>query len=96
MEYGKKIDLSKEPTALAPWEPFSARILIFPLDVYSEEDIQRYETLINNTTQIYWPDDALSDIVWEALGPYFAGDKTMDESIALLQDRVRLYVNEQK
>ncbi len=96
MEYGKKIDLSKEPTALAPWEPFSARILIFPLDVYSEEDIQRYETLINNTTQIYWPDDALSDIVWEALGPYFAGDKTMDETIALVQDRVRLYVNEQK
>ena len=55
-----------------------------------------FRSLINNTTQIYWPDDALSDIVWEALGPYFAGDKTMDETIALVQDRVTLYINEQK
>ena len=96
IEEGRKIDLSERPTALPPWDPFSAEILIFPLDVCSEEDVQRYEILINNTTQIYWPNDALSDIVWEALGPYFAGDKTMDETIALLQDRVRLYVNEQK
>jgi len=81
---------------LPPWRPFSAPIDIFPLVVHSEEDIQRYETLINKTTQLYWPDDALSDIVWEALGPYFAGDKTMDETIALVQDRVTLYINEQK
>ena len=67
-----------------------------PLDVATERDLQRFEALINNTIQLYWPDDTLSDIVWEAAGPYFAGDKTMDETIALLQDRVRLYVNEQK
>ena len=67
-----------------------------PLDVATERDLQRFEALINNTTQLYWPDDTLSDIVWEAAGPYFAGDKTMDETIALLQDRVTLYINEQK
>ncbi len=67
-----------------------------PLDVATERDLQRFEALINNTTQLYWPDDTLSDIVWEAAGPYFAGDKTMDETIALVQDRVTLYINEQK
>ena len=96
IELGKSIDLAKDPYGLPPWRPFSAPIDIFPLVVHSEEDIQRYETLINKTTQLYWPDDALSDIVWEALGPYFAGDKTMDETIALVQDRVTLYINEQK
>ena len=62
----------------------------------TEETRQRFEDLVNNTTQLYWPDDNISAAVWDAIGPYFAGDKTMDETIALVQDRVRLYVNEQK
>ena len=35
-------------------------------------------------------------IVCETLGPYFAGDKTMDQAIDLLQNRVQLYLNEAK
>ena len=62
----------------------------------TEETCRRFEDLVNNTTQLYWPDDNISTAVWDAIGPYFAGDKTMDETIALVQDRVRLYVNEQK
>ena len=49
---------------------------------------------MNNTTQIYWPDSAIADIVWEASGPYFAGDKTLEETIRLIENRVGLYVNE--
>ena len=60
----------------------------------AEKDIQRLNTLIENTTQLYWPDDGLSNIVWESIGPYLAGDKTMDETIRLLDNRVTLYVNE--
>ena len=62
----------------------------------TEEDIPVFETLINNTKQIYWPNDALSDTVWDAIGPYFAGDKTMDETIRLVENRVTLYVNENR
>ena len=62
----------------------------------TEETCRRFEDLVNNTTQLYWPDDNISTAVWDAIGPYFAGDKTMDETIALVQDRVSLYVNEQK
>ncbi len=62
----------------------------------AREDIEPYEAVINNTTQIYWPNTALSEVVWDAIGPYLAGDKDMDETIRLLQNRVTLYVNEQK
>lgn len=35
-------------------------------------------------------------IVWETLGPYFAGDRTLDDTITLLQNRVGLYLHEQQ
>ena len=34
-------------------------------------------------------------IVKDQCGPYFAGDKTLDETVNLIQRRVSLYVNEQ-
>jgi hypothetical protein len=60
----------------------------------SKDDVLRFEELVNNTTQIYWPNDALANIVWESIGPYFAGDKTLEETVKLVQNRVTLYVNE--
>lgn len=62
----------------------------------AREDIEPYEAVINSTTQIYWPNTALSEVVWDAIGPYLAGDKDIDETIRLLQNRVTLYINEQK
>ncbi len=62
----------------------------------TEEHVQRFRDLIDHTTQLYWPEDELANIVWETLGPYFAGDRTLDDTIALLQNRVGLYLNEQK
>lgn len=60
----------------------------------AEEDGQRYRDLVDHTTRLYWGEDALSDIVWVTLGSYFAGDRTLDEAVELIQNRVRLYVNE--
>ena len=61
-----------------------------------QEDVEQYEALIDGTPQIYWPNTALSDVVWDAIAPYFAGDKTLDEAIQLVQNRVGLYVNENR
>jgi hypothetical protein len=36
------------------------------------------------------------DLVTEAAGPYFAGDRTLDDTLRLLANRVSLYLNEQK
>ena len=62
----------------------------------TEEEAQRHRDLIDHTTQLYWPDDELSNIVWDSLGPYFAGDWTLDHTIEIIQNRVTLYVNEQR
>lgn len=40
-------------------------------------------------------DNALSEIITEVSGAYFAGDKTLDETAELIQRRAQLYVNEQ-
>lgn len=66
------------------------------MSLLTEEDTQRYKDLIDHTTQLYWPNDALADIVWEALGPYFAGDWTLEHTIEMVQNRTQLYINEQQ
>ncbi len=60
------------------------------------EYITRFDEVVQNTTQIYWPDDELANIVWECLGPYFAGDRTMEDTVRMLDSRVGLYVSEMR
>ena len=80
---------------LSPWQPFgSYGPTVYPIELMTEEDLDRFETLVNSTSRLYWPDDDLSNIVWETLGSYFAGDRTLDDTIRLLDNRVGLYVNE--
>ena len=67
-----------------------------PYQSPTKEDISSFRALVESTTQIYWPNDDLSNIVWEALGPYYAGDKTMEQTVQMLNNRVGLYVNEQR
>lgn len=82
---------------VVPWRPFGAYgPEIRPMELLTEEDIERFKTLVSSTTQLYWPEDELANTVWETLGPYFAGDRTLDDTIGLLQNRVGLYLNEQK
>lgn len=81
---------------LGTWTPFDYGPGIYARSLLTEEDGERFRALIDNTTQLYWPDDDLTDIVWEALGPYFAGDRTLDDTLRLLDNRVSLYLNEQK
>ncbi len=78
-----------------------------PSGVYYPDDVQlgpiedpeyitRFDEVVQNTTQIYWPDDELANIVWECLGPYFAGDRTMEDTVRMLDSRVGLYVSEMR
>ena len=69
---------------------------LYLMNFPTEEDFQRCWDLIDHTTRLYWPEDDLTDIVWETLGAYFAGDRTLDDTIGLLNNRVGLYLNEQK
>ena len=67
------------------------------MDITPERrEISRGRGKFNSTTQLYWPDEKLSATVWDAIGPYFTGDKTLDETVELVQRRAILYVNENR
>ena len=92
-EIGNRYDMGERPEDLPPHRAYRGgpKVKVYPP---TEEHLQRFETLMNSITRLYWPDDALSDLVWDAIGPYFAGDKTMDQVIDLVQNRAGLYVSE--
>lgn len=62
----------------------------------TEEDVLRFETFYNSIERINLGDSTIYDIVWELCTHYFAGDRTLDETVNLIQNRVGLYVNESR
>ena len=58
--------------------------------------MERFWKLYESTEQITGRNDALLDIVMEQAEPYFAGDKTLEETAQLIQNRAKLYVNENR
>ena len=70
------------------WEQIN--VLGFPtLEIHhsTQEEVDRFEDLFNSIETINLYDPTVYDIVYEACGPYFAGDKTIDETITLIQNR---------
>ena len=62
----------------------------------TKDEVQRLESLFNSIERTDLCDNTIYSIVKETVSPYFAGDKTLDETIAMLQNRVGLYVNENR
>ena len=62
----------------------------------TEEELQRYEDFLNHIEKIELYDCTLLDLVWECCGAYLAGDKSIDETITLIENRVELYINENR
>lgn len=62
----------------------------------TEEEVARYEGFINQIDRIQIYNDVIYDVVQEISGAYFAGDKSLDETVDLIQRRVTLYVNENR
>ena len=69
---------------------------IFRVTQVTEEQCQRFETFLNSIDKIGLCDNSLFHIVEEICVPYFAGDKSLDDAIALVQSRAKLYVNERR
>ena len=62
----------------------------------SQEDYDQLMALYEATEGLSDYDRGLADIISEIAGAYFAGDKTLDEAAALIQNRASLYMNEKK
>ena len=56
----------------------------------------RFEDFINHVDKIDLYDTELYDIVYEACGPYLAGDRDMDETIQVIRNKVKIYWNENR
>ena len=61
----------------------------------SQEQADQILDLINSTCTIYGYDESIMGIITDQAAPYFAGEKTLDETVNLIQSRVNLYVAEQ-
>ena len=68
------------------------------VDVYAvtPEQYQIVRNLIDSTHSLYSFDQNILDIVASECSAFFAGAKSIDETIAMIQNRVSLYLAEQK
>ena len=55
------------------------------------DEVKRYREFINQVDKIDLVDTDLYNIVYDACGPYLAGDRSMEDTIRLIQTRVRIY-----
>ena len=76
--------------------PYTIAGHLIELHQTTEEEINRFLRFYNRIEKINFWDTQVYEIVEDATGPYFAGDRTLDDTITLIQNRVGLYLNEQK
>ncbi len=61
----------------------------------TEKQYEQIMALYEAVDRMYRWDDSLGEIILEIAGACFAGDKTVDEATALIQNRAQLYISEQ-
>lgn len=62
----------------------------------TQEDLDQVMALYEQIDTVYRWDESLEEIITDVSGAYFAGDKTLDETAKLIQNRAQLYVSERK
>ncbi len=67
------------------------------VNVYAmtQEQADEILGLINATTAVYGYDESIMGIITDEAAPYFAGEKSLDDTVSMIQSRVNLYVAEQ-
>ena len=90
---GERIEMPTDDTMVRVGIPVKMAVYPTPL---SEEQIDRFMELYNAIDRFDGSDGSLMSIVTEQAEPYFAGDKSLDETVDLIQRRAPLYVNENR
>ena len=70
----------------------------FMVDIYStsQEEYDQIMALYNAIDSVYNYDQEIFSIVSDGAGSYFAGDRSLDDTVTQIQSRVKLYVNENR
>jgi ABC-type glycerol-3-phosphate transport system substrate-binding protein len=66
------------------------------IDVMTQAQLDSFMALYRSVKTVNSPDSEISKIVTDEAASYFAGQKTLDETASMIQNRVNLYVQEQK
>ncbi len=61
----------------------------------TEKDMEQFLELIQNTKKVQKTDDNISSIIEEEAQHYFEGDRKLEETVEVIQNRVTTYINEQ-
>lgn len=70
--------------------------LIVNIQATSQEEYNQVMDLYNAIDTLASSDNSIYDIVKEVAGSYFAGDRSLDDAAALIQNKVTIYVNESR
>lgn len=62
----------------------------------TQEQIQQFQKLVENTKKSINYDVELMSIIQEEAAGYFAGEKSVDETVGIIQNRCSTYINENK
>ncbi|MBR1866269.1 MAG: hypothetical protein IJ801_07160 [Lachnospiraceae bacterium] len=87
-EFGQEI----EPVD-STWGWDDLEVQIKPL---TKEQEERYTNLVKNTRKTGQSNSEIMEIIQEEVKPYFAGEKGLDETADIIQNRVKTYVNENR
>ncbi len=60
----------------------------------SEAQMERFWNLYNAIDHVTGEHDDLLDVITEQALPYFAGDKSLEDTVKLIQNRAKLYISE--
>jgi hypothetical protein len=62
---------------------------------YEQSDIDRIWDIIERSSYLISEDQIIWDVIKEEAGMYFAGDRTVEDTVRVIQDRLSKYVAEQ-
>ncbi len=65
------------------------------MGIPTQEDVNTYMNLINNTKRCQDQDEVICNIIMEEVSSYFKGRKKLDKTVEVIQNRVTTYINEQ-
>jgi len=80
-------------------EPFSAGGFFefgdgIEIPAFSEERAAVLRLIMESITHEYHPNPHVMDIIWEETAPFFAGDRTAEDTARIIQNRVQTYLSE--
>ncbi|MDE6761965.1 MAG: extracellular solute-binding protein, partial [Lachnospiraceae bacterium] len=62
----------------------------------TQDEINMFMDLINNTKRVYYHNAVVNNIIQEEAAYYFMGEKNLEDTVKIIQNRVETYVNEKR